>query len=264
MVKQRMVCRSLFVGALLIGGAGCNGVVPSDQPDGVETILSPVVYDNGQRPVPRSFLSLRTSGTKCCVGSAATGCSQLCSDSNGLVTQAGMDKTAEYYSATYQYGLTTLDKFKDYYNIPQRRPGELLRDYRQRAGIVVYYNASELGLGRELGCGETASGANYRVGCYVSNFGDSFASMDDPNSNTNREFNSNGTHTGLYNATMGIQPKGTVCISYDVTRPADHKVQFAAYDARGDRTDKAQLDTMGARPVPEICSGIAAATTSAW
>src|SRR5262249_18363769 len=30
-------------------------------------------------------------------------------------------------------------------------------------------------------------------------------------------------------------------------------VQFAAFGPNGDRLDKAQLDTMGARPIPQIC-----------
>ena len=54
----------------------------------------------------------------------------------------------------------TLADWKQTYNFPARRSGESLEAYRERAGIVIYYNKNELGLGRELGCSEFEDGVD--------------------------------------------------------------------------------------------------------
>jgi len=235
------------------GGGGSGEIVPAGG----------VTWDSVSRPIGHAFLHLRTGGTTCCVGEKSSACSEACADANGLVTQAGYDKAADFYTASGQGDLTTLQAFKDYYNIPQPLVGESAADpaYRRRAHIVVYYNANELALGRELGCGERNVGdpEHYAVGCFVSNFGDTFASMADPSSATNRERNADGSYSGLHAAVGSTEQKATVVLSYDASRSKDansgYRIQFGAYGPNGERIYKAQLDTMGPRPVPEVCMG---------
>src|SRR5262245_1771841 len=213
--------RVLWTGALAgwLSLAGCS----SDASIGGESELAlpggGVTWDGESRPVGHAFLHLRTAGTTCCKGQPSSACATPCADGRGLVTQAGYDKADDFYAASGQGALTTLQAFKDYYNIPRPRVGESVADpaYRRRAHIVIYYNPNELGLGRELGCGERNVGDpdHYAVGCYVTNYGDSFASMFDPSSATNRERNADGSYTALHAAVGSIEAKATVVISYD-------------------------------------------------
>ena len=139
----------------------------------------------------------------------------------------------------------TLDAWKTAFNIPSRSPGETLEAYRARADIVVYYNKNELGLGRELGCaefddGEASDGARQvGVACYVSNYGTAFRDI----------LNS------LPLAIEGIHRKNTVCITWRPSLPVDYQVQFYTYNSDGLRREYAQLDTLGPRPLPQVCMG---------
>src|SRR6185436_19881690 len=69
----------------------------------------------------------------------------------------------------------TFDDWKRTFRFPARSEGESLEAYRQRAGIVVYYNRNELGLGRELGCSEFPAGTDKSgnpvngIACFVTN-----------------------------------------------------------------------------------------------
>jgi hypothetical protein len=246
----RTLLQLLLLGASALACSSEGGESTVDDP-AVATTSSDLVWDSSSRPTPNVFLNFKSNGTTCCPG--GTNCAP-CATSAGLITQAGYDKANDYYAASNQ-SQVTLEQFRDYYRIPRQGPQESLLDYRRRAKIVVYYNPNELGLGRELACGERigTGASDYAVGCYVKNFGDNFGSMEDPNSATNRELNANGTRTGLWEAVRGVHTKGTVVISYDATRPAGSRVQFAAYGPDGFRVNKAQLDNMGARPVPQIC-----------
>lgn len=224
-------------------------------------------YDNVAKPIPTAFLSKKMNatlsngdapGNHCCTGTSASGysCTNNCADSNGLITSAGVAKAADYYKATDQDSLTTFDKWKNYYGFPKRRPGESIDAYRKRANVVVYYNRTELALGRELGCSQNSNG----IACYVSNYGDHFASVADwRNPDADSPDGSNGLKDAMYGKyTEGFKRKNTVVISYDPRREynADdgRAVQFAAFGGDGNRLDKAQLDTMGARPIPQICT----------
>jgi len=137
----------------------------------------------------------------------------------------------------------TLDAFKKAFGIPARDPGESLADYRVRTKAIVYYNKNELGLGRELGCGLVPDGTDANgnpltaIGCYVSNYGTMF--RDENNS--------------LRLAAEGLHYKNTVCISFRPSEPVDHQVQFYVYNENNDRREWAQLDTIGPRPVPQVC-----------
>jgi hypothetical protein len=137
----------------------------------------------------------------------------------------------------------SLDEWKHAFSFPRREGGERLADYRKRAGIVVYYNKNELGLGRELGCSEfddgVDSGGRTRRGlaCFVTNYGAVFGDQE----------------RALVMAVAGDRPRNTVCISYRPSLGAAYEVQFYTYDADGNRQEYAQLDSLGARPHPQVC-----------
>jgi len=137
----------------------------------------------------------------------------------------------------------TLEAWKTAFGIPARNPGEALADYRVRTHAVVYYNKNELGLGRELGCGTVPDGVDAAgkpltaIGCYVSNYGTSFR---DPTNS-------------LRLAAEGIHYKNTVCISYRPSLGAGYEVQFYTYNQDNQRREWAQLDTLGPRPLPQVC-----------
>jgi hypothetical protein len=137
----------------------------------------------------------------------------------------------------------TLDDWKRVFRFPGRNPGESLETYRERAGIVIYYNRNELGLGRELGCSEFPAGVdrdgNARTGiaCYVTNYGLAFRDV----------------RNSLQLAQEGVHPKNTVCIAYLPTMDPGYEVQFFVYGPGGRRQDWAQLDTIGPRANPHVC-----------
>lgn len=137
----------------------------------------------------------------------------------------------------------TFQAWKDKFNIPKRNPGESLADYRVRADVVVYYNKNELGLGRELGCaefddGKASDGTQLTgVACYVTNYGTAFRDV----------------VNSLPIATEGLHAKNTVCITWRPSLPANYQVQFYTYNQDGNRREFAQLDTLGPRPLPQVC-----------
>jgi hypothetical protein len=132
----------------------------------------------------------------------------------------------------------TLESWLRTFGFPERSRQESLEAYRERAGIVVYYNKNELGLGRELGCAEFKDGpAGRGVACFVTNYGLTFR---DP-------------HTSLHLAQEGTRPRNTVCITYRPSMEAGYQVQFYVYGPDGGRQDWAQLDTFGPRPHPYVC-----------
>ncbi|HXU04089.1 MAG TPA: discoidin domain-containing protein [Polyangia bacterium] len=238
-----------LAGLALLGIAcGTPGAEGGD--DDVIQVTSKLTYDSVAKPVPTSFIYLKTNSNKCCSGAGmkSTNCSTACADSKGLVTSAGVNKADDYYRATGQSSLDTFEKWKSFYGFPRRLPGETLAAYRARAKVVVYYNRTELGLGRELACATNGNG----TGCYVTNYGDTFNSIHDLGAP-----DADGLSNGLGDAIRGTRPKNTVVISYDTRREstaADGKaVQFSAFGGDGARLKKAQLDNMGARPIPQIC-----------
>ncbi len=149
------------------------------------------------------------------------------------------------YATTRETAPMTLDDWKRTFNFPrwQRSEGETLAAYRERTGIVVYYNKNELGLGRELGCSEfvdgyAADGTELKgVACFVTNYGTAFSDK----------------HNSLGAAMEGAAPKNTVCITYRPTFDPDYQVQFYVYGPEGRRQEWAQLDSHGPRPAPHIC-----------
>jgi hypothetical protein len=137
----------------------------------------------------------------------------------------------------------TLEAWKTTFNIPVRNPGESLADYRKRADVVIYYNRNELGLGRELGCaefddGKAADGTQLTgIACYVTNYGTAFRDV----------------VNSLPLAVEGLHSKNTVCISWRPSLPTNYQIQFYTYNGDGDRREWAALDTLGPRPLPQVC-----------
>jgi hypothetical protein len=137
----------------------------------------------------------------------------------------------------------SLDDWKRTFAFPPREPGEEIETYRSRAGIAIYYNKNELGLGRELGCSQfddgrdAAGNALTGIACYVSNFGLAFRDV----------------NNSLALANEGTHPKATVCITYRPSMDEGYQVQFYVYGPEGHRQDWAQLDTLGPRANPHVC-----------
>jgi hypothetical protein len=137
----------------------------------------------------------------------------------------------------------TFEQWKSTFKIPERMPGENLEAYRARTDVVIYYNRNELGLGRELGCAEFDDGPNpaggrfIGVACYVTNYGTAFRDI----------------VNSLPLAVEGLHPKNTVCISYRPSAEPGYEVQFYTYNQDGDRREYAALDTLGPRPLPQVC-----------
>lgn len=155
-----------------------------------------------------------------------------------------IEETHRFYDAI---GIAppTFEDWKLAFGFSPRMEGETLEAYRARTHTVVYYNKSELGLGRELGCAEFVDGVDdlgnaiMGVACFVTNYGGAFRD----------------THNSLRDAIDGVQPKNTVCITYRPTLGESYENQFYVYGGDGNRQDWAQLDTLGARPVPQVCVG---------
>jgi hypothetical protein len=119
---------------------------------------------------------------------------------------------------------------------------ESLQHWRDRTGVVVYYNINELGLGRELGCMAFPehAGSTIKTGyaCFVTNYGTFFQDQE----------------TAIKDAIYGVAKKNTVCITYRPGMNAPFQVQFWVFDGEGNRRTYAQLDHMGKRPVPQVCT----------
>lgn len=152
-----------------------------------------------------------------------------------------MHETERYYATVLDgYVPATLGEWKRRFGIPMRAPDEDLAAYRAANWVSVYYNKNELGLGRELGCGPwiTETDGSRSVGCYVTNYGTAFGDH----------------HNSLREAVLGRNPKNTVCIVYRSGLPAQYQVQFYAFDGADNQQDWAQLDTLGPRKQPQICT----------
>jgi hypothetical protein len=156
--------------------------------------------------------------------------------------EAIVAQKTEPYAASVTSPIT-LEDWKRTFRFPLRNEGESMEDYRQRAGIVIYYNRNELGLGRELGCAEFPAGIDKSgnpvngIACYVTNYGYAFRDV----------------RNSLKLAEDGGHPKNTVCIAYLPTMDTGYEVQFFVYGPSGRRQDWAQLDTIGPRANPHVC-----------
>jgi hypothetical protein len=102
--------------------------------------------------------------------------------------------------------------------------------------VTYFYNAGDLGLGREMHCKKT--GAN--LACYVTNYGVPFPPAAEPVS-------------ALASAIGHIGPIASVAMEYDAAAPANEQVRFYVYPAGGTLALKAALDSEGPKNVPQLC-----------
>src|SRR5262249_38259405 len=82
----------------------------------------------------------------------------------------------------------SFDQWKQVFGFPAPLEGASVTAWRARAGVVVYYNQNELGLGRELACttfdddsgtpGVSSTGSPTQgIACFVTNYGASFSDL---------------------------------------------------------------------------------------
>ena len=131
----------------------------------------------------------------------------------------------------------TLDGFKLKYGFPS---GEVK---------AVYYNDGDLGLGREMHCKTFFNGIGLGVACFVTNFSGA----------TNAQgvgipaFGVDPT-TVLADAVAGAHGFATVAMVYDPPAASANSVKFIVYNAAGNRTPTAELDsTKNNTSVPNNC-----------
>jgi hypothetical protein len=102
--------------------------------------------------------------------------------------------------------------------------------------VAYYYNAGDLGLGREMHCKQV--GAN--VACYVTNYGKPlFPPASDP-------------AASIAAAIAGNDPIATVAMEY-AAGGGGGAVQFYVYNNVGSLAPQAELDSEGLKNVPHIC-----------
>jgi len=138
--------------------------------------------------------------------------------------------TTLYYTATG--APATLDGFKQLYGFPD---GET---------TATYYNAADLGFGRQMHCKSFDVLLEKGVACYVHNYGNSAGVGAFPANPTN----------ALNLAHAGVGQFATVAMVYTPPRTLPNSIKFVVYDANGNRTNVAQLDSTGAhKSVPNNC-----------
>jgi len=102
--------------------------------------------------------------------------------------------------------------------------------------VTYFYNAGDLGLGREMHCKTT--GAN--LACYVTNYGVAFPPAAEP--------------VGALASALGhVGPIASVAMEYDTAVPVNERVRFYVYPAGGTLALKAALDSEGPKNVPQLC-----------
>jgi hypothetical protein len=227
----------------VLAGAGVASCVPGSQTPGgpgsgrLDYLQPPIIERALDRTFPTNGGLIARLGSHGAPVAEGEGMDPAVMESRRFYETLGGSSTARVMVPM------TLADWKQTYNFPARRSDELLEDYRERAGIVIYYNKNELGLGRELGCSEFEDGVDsvgkplIGVACYVTNYGLSFRDV----------------RRSLKLAAEGTHPKNTVCITYRPSMETGYEIQFQVYGPQGYRQDWAQLDTMGPRANPHVC-----------
>jgi hypothetical protein len=143
----------------------------------------------------------------------------------GAITPAD---TVAYYNAIG--APSTLASFKSSFGFPT---GEV---------TATYYNDGDLGLGREMHCRALGGGAG-AVACYVTNYSGIAGQA---------VFNQDPTVV-LADAVARQHSFATVAMTYNGGSGAN-SVKFMVYDASGNRTNQAQLDSTGNnKSIPNNC-----------
>ncbi len=130
-------------------------------------------------------------------------------------------------------------EYNNQINAPGTFNGWLLQsafsEFSSHAASAQYYNAYDLGFGRNMNCQRGAF--SQRVSCYVKNHGQ--VVVDD--------------HvTAIADAISGANLVATVAMDYD---PADvaNTVKFYAYNSAGNIVTDVALDNQGAKAMPGVC-----------
>jgi mono/diheme cytochrome c family protein len=130
-------------------------------------------------------------------------------------------ETTEYYAAIG--APATLDAFMTTYGFPGDET------------TAVYYNAADLGIGREMHCRATTVGG---LACYVRNFGIFGGDKDD----------------AIAQLAAAGTPLATVAMVYTPPIDAPNAVAFMVYGPNNSLVNEAQLDTHGDnKSVPQNC-----------
>lgn len=132
-------------------------------------------------------------------------------------------ETQAYYAAID--APATLDEFQTRFGFPA---GEV---------AATYYNAGDLGIGREMHCRATETPAG-GLACYVRNYGTFGGDRDQ----------------AITELVAGGTPLATVAMVYAPPIDAPNAVQFVVFGPDGARIDAAQLDTHGDNTsIPQNC-----------
>ncbi|MBZ4416841.1 hypothetical protein [Myxococcus sp. RHSTA-1-4] len=147
----------------------------------------------------------------------------------------GSDAETNNYYTTINAPLT-LAAFRSRYMVPTVGDSEA-------EVTATYYNDGDLGIGREMHCRRFAANANHGAGmaCHVSNYG-TFGHTSE--ADITAALNQATSRTGAF---------ATVAMVYEPSR-ANNPVTFMVYDAAGNRSTRAGLDTRLANDtVPRNC-----------
>jgi len=119
---------------------------------------------------------------------------------------------------------------------------------------ATYYNAGDLGIGREMRCGRfTATGGGVGVACAVSNYG-TFGGAGGEALSLAVTGATSGTHSGSF---------ATVAMAFVGPVTAPNAVQFFVYGADGKLVNRAVLDTHGDnQAIPNNCLSCHASNAS--
>ncbi len=249
-IRRRVNLRAAFTLSASLCGLAAACISGQPVPEGPPP-LSGVALNAAYVPNGGLLTGMQADGTPALWGSAADPAiaeTRLFYDTLGnpageAFDTGDVDPTTGQPVGPHVTAPATLDDWKRVFGFPTPLPGEALQDFRDRTGVVVYYNRNELGLGRELACSKFADGhdaqGNVLEGsaCYVANYGPGFRQE----------------QVSLLAAMDGQTPRNTVCISYRPSLDPNYQVQFYVYNSSGKRQDWARLDTLGPRPHPQVC-----------
>jgi len=134
------------------------------------------------------------------------------------------DETLAYYAAIG--APATLAEFKSKFGFPGNEV------------VAVYYNAGDLGIGREMHCNGNAGLVGGELACYVRNFGTFGGTREQ----------------ALIDLVAARAPLATVAMVYSPPLENANSVQFMVYGADDTLVKEAQLDTQGSnKSIPQNC-----------
>ncbi len=118
---------------------------------------------------------------------------------------------------------------------------------------VFFANSGDLGFGRDMNCVKKGSNPDPDIACYVSNYGD-ILSVDRDDVDAIKAIKPTIDPPTPTNSTSKLV--ATVAMEYskiDGASDPTKVVKFYAYNAAGNRIDRADLDNLGDQPLPQLC-----------